>query len=402
MLTAKDEVSDRITGLNTGADDYLVKPFDFVELLARIKAILRRQRRMRGGENAADGNESQLLQFGDLRLNMATREVTRSGRLIELTATEYNLLHLFMSHPRQVLDRQTILNRVWGYDFLGETNIIEVYVRYLREKIEDSPSAPRLNSNCPWRWLCTQGLVQSRIILREAFLRAAVLHMDFLQGAGKMSAKPPGQTLEKTRDMATNMAPPTLTRGQQAHKSLAFAWRQRLLSGLRWQLTLMYSTLLGIFLLVLSILAYFTIGAGTARGDVQVIILIATIALIVVGVGLVFLLTNMLLRPLRRLSDAAQAIALGDLQQRNRITPLMNNDDEVSKTAASLNEIVGQLERAALVQQEGDARFRRLFSDASHQLRTPLTSLRGFTESTDAQPPGRCRNPATSVAPHEK
>ncbi len=144
MLTAKDEVSDRITGLNTGADDYLVKPFDFVELLARIKAILRRQRRIRGGENAADGNESQLLQFGDLRLNMATREVTRSGRLIELTATEYNLLHLFMSHPRQVLDRQTILNRVWGYDFLGETNIIEVYVRYLREKIEDSPSAPRL------------------------------------------------------------------------------------------------------------------------------------------------------------------------------------------------------------------------------------------------------------------
>jgi two-component system response regulator MprA len=75
---------------------------------------------------------------------MATREVTRAGRLIELTATEYNLLHLFMSHPRQVLDRQTILNKVWGYDFLGETNIIEVYVRYLREKIEDSPSTPRL------------------------------------------------------------------------------------------------------------------------------------------------------------------------------------------------------------------------------------------------------------------
>jgi len=144
MLTAKDEIQDRVTGLNTGADDYLVKPFDFVELLARIKAILRRQRRMRGSENAADGNESQILQFGDLRLNMATREVTRGGRLIELTATEYNLLHLFMSHPRQVLDRQTILNRVWGYDFLGETNIIEVYVRYLREKIEDSPSTPRL------------------------------------------------------------------------------------------------------------------------------------------------------------------------------------------------------------------------------------------------------------------
>lgn len=146
MLTAKDEVQDRITGLDAGADDYLTKPFNFDELLARIRAILRRQKRTtaQAGEEAGSENNGQLLQFGDLHLNMATREVTRGGRLIELTATEYNLLHLFMSHPRQVLDRQTILNRVWGYDFLGETNIIEVYVRYLREKIEDSPSSPRL------------------------------------------------------------------------------------------------------------------------------------------------------------------------------------------------------------------------------------------------------------------
>src|SRR5438105_1831840 len=145
MLTARDETSDKVLGLETGADDYLTKPFGFEELVARIRAILRRQRRasgtLRGGTH---GNESQVLQFGDLRLNMATREVTRAGRLIELTATEYNLLHLFMSHPRQVLDRQTILNRVWGYDFLCDTNIIEVYVRYLREKIEDSTSTPLL------------------------------------------------------------------------------------------------------------------------------------------------------------------------------------------------------------------------------------------------------------------
>jgi len=124
----------------------LTKPFSFEELVARIRAILRRQRRASGTlrGDGSNGNDNQVLQFADLRLNMATREVTRAGRLIELTATEYNLLHLFMSHPRQVLDRQTILNRVWGYDFLGETNIIEVYVRYLREKIEDSPSTPRL------------------------------------------------------------------------------------------------------------------------------------------------------------------------------------------------------------------------------------------------------------------
>ncbi len=195
-----------------------------------------------------------------------------------------------------------------------------------------------------------------------------------------MSAEPPGHTLEKTRDMEMNMLPPIPPDEQQARRSLAFAWRQRPLSGLRWQLTLMYSTLLGIFLIALSILAYFTIGAGAARGDVQVAILIATIVFIVVGVGLVFLLTNVLLHPLRLLSDATQAIALGDLQQRNRLEPLMSSNDEVSKTAASLNEIVGQLERAERVQQDGDTRFRRLFSDASHQLRTPLTSLRGFTE----------------------
>src|SRR5205823_4317650 len=112
------------------------------ELLERIRAILRRIHPKSGGNS--DENMGQVLEFGDLKLNTSTREVTRGGRLIELTATEYNLLHLFMSHPRQVLDRQTILNRVWGYDFLGETNIIEVYVRYLREKIEDSPSSPRL------------------------------------------------------------------------------------------------------------------------------------------------------------------------------------------------------------------------------------------------------------------
>jgi len=141
MLTAKDDVRDRVTGLQKGADDYLAKPFNFEELVARIRAILRRARHTQGENGNAD---EQILTFEDLQLNTATHEVMRAGRQIELTSTEYNLLLLFMSHPRQVLDRLTILNRVWGYDFMGETNIIEVYVRYLREKIEDTPSTPRL------------------------------------------------------------------------------------------------------------------------------------------------------------------------------------------------------------------------------------------------------------------
>ncbi|HEY6286095.1 MAG TPA: response regulator transcription factor [Ktedonobacteraceae bacterium] len=137
LLTAKDEVGNRVEGLNTGADDYLTKPFSFEELVARIRAILRRL------NHGATAGNSQGLTVGDLELNMATHEVKRAGQVIDLTVTEYNLLHLFMSHVEQALDRQTILNQVWGYDFLGETNIIEVYVRYLREKIEDSPSSPR-------------------------------------------------------------------------------------------------------------------------------------------------------------------------------------------------------------------------------------------------------------------
>jgi two-component system response regulator MprA len=143
MLTAKDEVADRIMGLNTGADDYLTKPFDFDELLAHIQAILRRSQRYKLRSVDLTDEEKDLLIFGNLVLNTRNHELTKEGQKIDLTATEYNLLHLLMTHPKQVLDRQTILNRVWGYDFLGETNIIEVYIRYLREKIEDNPSSPR-------------------------------------------------------------------------------------------------------------------------------------------------------------------------------------------------------------------------------------------------------------------
>ncbi len=133
MLTAKDAVPDRVAGLDSGADDYLVKPFAFDELLARIRALLRRRQPA----------EQQVLRFADLTLNQATRRVTRGERQIELTAKEYDVLELFMRHPRQVLTRDIIYERIWGYDFGGESNIIEVYVRYLRAKLE-AGGEPRL------------------------------------------------------------------------------------------------------------------------------------------------------------------------------------------------------------------------------------------------------------------
>jgi DNA-binding response OmpR family regulator len=133
LLTAKDEVSDRVAGLDAGADDYVVKPFSVEELLARVRAHLRRTQ-----EPDAD-----VLQFADLSLNRRTREVFRDRRSIELTAKEFDLLEYLLAHPRQVLTRDQILEKVWGYDFMGDSNIIEVYIRYLRLKLE-TDTAPRL------------------------------------------------------------------------------------------------------------------------------------------------------------------------------------------------------------------------------------------------------------------
>lgn len=127
MLTAKGTVADRVTGLDSGADDYLVKPFALDELLARVRSVARRRESARQGE---------VLRFSDLVLNTSTREVVRAGESIQLTAQEFELLELFMRHPRQVLHRNTIYEAVWGYDFEGESNVIEVYVRYLRSKLE--------------------------------------------------------------------------------------------------------------------------------------------------------------------------------------------------------------------------------------------------------------------------
>jgi two-component system, OmpR family, response regulator MprA len=137
MLTARDAVGDRVSGLDAGADDYLVKPFELDELLARVRALLRR-----GALGGGPADPSELV-YGDLRLDPATREVTRSGRRLDLTRTEYLLLELLLTHPRQVLTREQILAEVWGFDFEPTSNSLDVYVMYLRRKTE-AGGEPRL------------------------------------------------------------------------------------------------------------------------------------------------------------------------------------------------------------------------------------------------------------------
>ena len=127
ILSARDTVQDRIKGLEVGADDYLVKPFDFGELLARVRAVLRRR-------HAGVGER---LQVQDVVLDLASRDVRRGGRAVDLSAREFDLLRLLMMHPNQVLPRERILDQVWGYNFFGDGNNVEVYIRYLRQKLND-------------------------------------------------------------------------------------------------------------------------------------------------------------------------------------------------------------------------------------------------------------------------
>ncbi|WP_157245746.1 response regulator transcription factor [Nonomuraea typhae] len=136
MLTALDTVGERVTGLDAGADDYLVKPFELDELLARVRALLRRRA-------LGTTPRGHVLACADLRMDPMTREVTRGGRPLELTRTEYHLLELLLSHPRQVLTRDQILGEVWGFDFEPSSNSLDVYVMYLRRKTE-AGGEPRL------------------------------------------------------------------------------------------------------------------------------------------------------------------------------------------------------------------------------------------------------------------
>jgi two-component system response regulator MprA len=139
MLSARDQIEDKVAGLEAGADDYLVKPFAVEELLARVRARLRR----REPDTPAGAPSADLLRFADLILDTGAREARRADRMIRLTSKEYDLLHLFMRHPRRVLPHTYILEQVWGYDFEGESNLVPVYVGQLRSKLE-AHDEPRL------------------------------------------------------------------------------------------------------------------------------------------------------------------------------------------------------------------------------------------------------------------
>ena len=142
MLTARDDEIDRVVGLEVGADDYLTKPFSMRELLARVKAMLRRVRLMKEDLSAPIEDSHHILRFKELEINLDRREVSLNGNQVGLKPKEFDLLTYFANHPGRVINRDTILSEVWGWDYSGESRTVDVHVRWLREKIEQDPTHP--------------------------------------------------------------------------------------------------------------------------------------------------------------------------------------------------------------------------------------------------------------------
>ncbi|WP_146550294.1 response regulator transcription factor [Rummeliibacillus suwonensis] len=146
MLTAKDELEDKVTGLDLGANDYITKPFEIEELLARIRVALRFQKKNQAPSSIPPKKDPFLHEYGGLSMHEKTREVIKNGVSIDLTPREFELLLYLIKHPKQVLTREQILDRVWGYDYYGDTNVVDVYIRYVRQKIDKGSNHPLIQT----------------------------------------------------------------------------------------------------------------------------------------------------------------------------------------------------------------------------------------------------------------
>lgn len=146
MLTAKDELDDKVTGLDLGANDYITKPFEIEELLARIRVALRFQNKNQKDDTISTKKDVFFHEYGDLSMHEKTREVFKDDVSIDLTPREFELLLYLLKHPRQVLTREQILDSVWGYDYYGDTNVVDVYIRYVRQKIDKESNNPLIQT----------------------------------------------------------------------------------------------------------------------------------------------------------------------------------------------------------------------------------------------------------------
>ncbi|KAI7257104.1 hypothetical protein KC345_g10860, partial [Hortaea werneckii] len=199
MLTAKDEIEHRVKGLDLGADDYLVKPFALEELLARVRALLRRKSEQGGGSEQA-------VSYEDITLDVDSREVTRAGKRLELTAKEFELLHLFMQNPKRVLSRDLIMDKIWGYDYSGESNVLEVYIAMLRQKTEEH-GGKRLIQTIRGAGYILRGILAIMLLALSALIYGFVYIntygdlKDRLKEQSNQVALKPSYTLDGTRKL---------------------------------------------------------------------------------------------------------------------------------------------------------------------------------------------------------
>ncbi len=390
IVTARDAVDDRVQGLDAGADDYLVKPFALAELLARLRALLRRRFDGDGG----------LLRVGDLALNLSTREGQRGERTFTLTRIEFDLLEMFLRHPRQVLTREVLLNRVWGFDFDSGTNSLAVYVGYLRRKLEEGERAP-LHPDGARRRLRAAGRMTFRTRLVLATTVAVAVAVLAASLASYLVAR---DTLLRAADNSLTAAAQRIVAGQQTVATTATPGQvidntgTPIVGGglpVTGQVRLVAQGVAPAFFTTVTVDGnqlreyvehlppYTPVESGylVAGGALQIATLfdahseLKTLALLLGAVALLglllaaflgWLVARTALRPLNSLTDSVEDVAETTDVSR-RLSP--GGPDELGRLRRTFNRLLEALESSRRAQSQ-------LVLDASHELRTPLTSLR--------------------------